>query len=69
MKLINKNFQNKRKYTINSLETYNLALRLREEKGWGAIKIKRYLDKTGITTSIYSIDGWIHHNKKPFSHK
>ena len=66
MNLINKNSQTKKNYTINSLEIYNLALKLRKENGWSSDKTLRYMNDIGIITSIDSIKGWIYRNKKPF---
>lgn len=66
MRSINQSVKNKRKYTLNSLESYNLAIKLRKEKGWEGKRIKDYLAELGINTPIGSIEGWIYYDKEPF---
>jgi len=61
-----KNKTKKRNYVTHSLETYNLAMNLRKEMGWGGKRIKEYLEKRGIIISVRSIEGWLYRNKKPF---
>ncbi|MBU0627730.1 MAG: hypothetical protein KKC75_00950 [Nanoarchaeota archaeon] len=65
MNPINKN----KRYTLNSLETYNLVMNLRKESGLGADKIKECLDRKGIILSAGTIGGWLYGNKKPFDQR
>ncbi len=68
MKLINKDIK-KRKYTLNPIETYNIVMNLKKERGWGAKRIKKYLDENKISSSMGAIRGWMYYNKKPFIEK
>lgn len=66
MELINKNIK-KKKYTLNPIETYDIVMKLRNErKRWGAKRIKKYLDEKEISSSIGAIRSWIYYNRKPF---
>ena len=65
---LNKNFQDKKKYTINSLETYNLAMQFRRE-GIGGKNIHKKLVEIGRTVQVGTIDGWLYRNKEPFAVK
>lgn len=68
MELINKDTKN-RKYTLNSLKTYNLVMNLRRKTGWGTKRIKEYLEKKGINSSTGAIRGWVYKDKKPFVYR
>ncbi len=68
MELINKVTKTK-KYTLNSLKTYNLVMNLRRKTSWGVIRIKEHLEKKGINSSNGAIGGWIYEDKKPFVYR
>ncbi|MFH1682568.1 MAG: LAGLIDADG family homing endonuclease [Candidatus Woesearchaeota archaeon] len=59
----------KSSYTCHSLPEYELAMKLRKERGWGEKKICQELLKYGYPTKPGAVIGWIRYNKKPFNHR
>jgi len=53
-------------YNMLSQKTYEIVMKLRNNKRFGIKKIKEYLDSHNLPFSEGAINGWIYHNKKPF---